>query len=198
MQENSGLSDRDAHDGDEAELAVHLSMGRPDALDRLAQRYGDRLRRFLRRLLEDEHEVDDVIQDLYQRVQRSAVDLGAWGSSLAAWVFRSAHNAAVDRIRSRRIHQKAMVALRRRWGRVVVSSPLDDLERKEFQAAFEREVRELPERFRVTFLLREIEGLDYEEIAAITEVNAKTVSSRLHRARRRLREALAPWLEDSR
>ena len=192
----SPITDHNPRFESDAELARCLSLGEQDALQVLSTRYTERLRRFLAPMLDDDGQVDDMIQEVFVRAFRAAPKLGGWRSSLPAWIFRIAHNAAVDEIRSRKIHHRALIALRRRVTHVVVESPLDDLERQEFRRAFESKVRELPSSFREAFLLREVEGLDYEEIAAITGSNEKTVSSRLHRARRRLRISLASWIED--
>ena len=64
----------------------------------------------------------------------------------------------------------------------------------EFYDHLHRAIAELPPAFRTTIVLREIQGLSYEEIAEITEVSLGTVKSRIARARQRLQEDLQPYL----
>ena len=72
----------------------------------------------------------------------------------------------------------------------------DDLFRKRhLQELVERAAGELPEHHREVFILREIEGKTYEEIAEITNTQLGTVKSRLNRARNRFAQIIAPWLE---
>ncbi|MCA9321498.1 MAG: RNA polymerase sigma factor [Planctomycetes bacterium] len=180
----------------DAELAQRILGGDREALCAFSEAYDHRLRRFLSRILDDAAAVDDVVQEVMAKVLLGGPWFEGWTSSLVAWVFRLAHNAAMDHLRSLGIHQRAMLGLRRRISRIVVISPLQEIERREFQAAFEGEIRKLPEVYRTAFLLREVEELDYAEIAAVLGVGAKTVSTRIHRARRLLRSALEPWLEE--
>ena len=72
----------------------------------------------------------------------------------------------------------------------------DDLYRKRhLQELVEKAADELPEHHREVFLLREIEGKTYEEIAEITNTQLGTVKSRLNRARNRFAQIIAPWLD---
>jgi RNA polymerase sigma-70 factor (ECF subfamily) len=75
-------------------------------------------------------------------------------------------------------------------------SPDDDLATQEFYDHLRRAIAQLPEAFRVTIVLREIEGLPYEDIAEVTGVSLGTVKSRIARARAKLQEMLQPYLVD--
>lgn len=75
------------------------------------------------------------------------------------------------------------------------ASPDDRLRTDEFYAQLRRAIANLPEAFRTTIVLREIEGLSYEEIAHITGVSLGTVKSRIARARQRLQLELQPHLD---
>jgi RNA polymerase sigma-70 factor (ECF subfamily) len=67
---------------------------------------------------------------------------------------------------------------------------------QEFYYQLRRSIGELPEVFRTAIVLREVRGLSYDEIAAITKVSLGTVKSRIARARQRLQQDLMPYLED--
>jgi RNA polymerase sigma-70 factor (ECF subfamily) len=75
-------------------------------------------------------------------------------------------------------------------------SPDDDLATQEFYEHLKSAIAELPEAFRTTIVLREIEGLPYEDIAEMTGVSLGTVKSRIARARAKLQEMLQPYLND--
>jgi len=74
------------------------------------------------------------------------------------------------------------------------ASPAAELERSELETALHRAIAELPEERRIVVVLRDLEGLSYEEIAAALELELGTVRSRLHRARMDLREKLERFL----
>ncbi|MEC4852089.1 MAG: sigma-70 family RNA polymerase sigma factor, partial [Jaaginema sp. PMC 1079.18] len=75
--------------------------------------------------------------------------------------------------------------------------PDDSLATREFYEKLHVAIAELPEAFRTTIVLREIQGLPYDEIAEITGVSLGTVKSRIARARARLQEDLQPYLQES-
>jgi RNA polymerase sigma factor (sigma-70 family) len=74
--------------------------------------------------------------------------------------------------------------------------PDDSLTTQEFYQQLNTAIADLPEAFRTTIVLREIEGLAYEEIAEMTGVSLGTVKSRIARARARLQTQLQPYLQD--
>ncbi|MEZ6196619.1 MAG: RNA polymerase sigma factor [Planctomycetota bacterium] len=178
---------------EEARLIELLRSGDLAALDHLVARYAEGLGAYLGRIVPDPNRVEDIVHDTFIKVFENPQGLAEVGS-LTAWVFRVARNQALDRVRRTARRER----LRRLWGgnRAPTPEPHEGLLRREAEAAFDRALAELPEVFRTAFLLREVEDLSYEQIAAILGCNEKTVSSRLNRARRRLRERLAPFLDE--
>ena len=77
-------------------------------------------------------------------------------------------------------------------------SPFDTAEKLEIRARVEAELREVPEPFRTVVVLRDLEGLAYEEVAEILDINLGTVKSRLLRGRAHLKARLAPFAEAAR
>ena len=73
-------------------------------------------------------------------------------------------------------------------------TPLDSLERKELEGVLQAKLDALPEQYRLVFILRELRQFSYEEIAETMDLPLGTVKSRLNKARRRLRDMLAPYL----
>lgn len=174
------------------ETLALLHQGDLGALDALAVRFGGRIERYVRRVLGDLPSARELAEDVTQDALLRAFERGREcrdPATLAPWMFRIARNLATDRVRSRRALERAWSALRDRL-RPASAEPSAALEGAELRLAFERALAELPEPFRSAFVLREQEGLSYEEIAEVLGISAKTVSSRIHRARERLRERL--------
>ena len=126
----------------------------------------------------------DLTQEVFLRVARTTVP-EASADGERAWVFRIARNLALNH--------------RRDAGRRPATVELTDASRpapQEAAVAMTEALDRLPPLDRDVFLLREVAGLSYDEIAASCEISAPAVRSRLHRARRQLREALQPHVKD--
>ena len=140
--------------------------------------------RYLCRIV-GQNEATDLTQEVFLRVARTAVpETSADGER--AWVFRIARNLALNH--------------RRDAGRQPATVALTDASRpapQEAAVAMKEALDRLSPLDRDVFLLREAAGLSYEEIAASCEISPPAVRSRLHRARRQLRETLQPHLTDS-
>ncbi len=151
------------------------------------------------RLLGDRQLAEDVTQDAFTKAY---LGLGHFrgDARFGTWIFRIVHNACTDalRYRARRPHLPAPPGGIANGDGVASQDPADTapgpedvvLERSGRQAILDA-VGGLPAEHRVVVLLRDVHGLSYEEIAAVTRQNVGTVKSRLHRARSALRAALA-------
>ena len=171
------------------------------ALDELIARYGGRVKTYLAHLLRDPTWADDLTQEVFLRVyERANTYDPRW--SFSVWLFRIARNLAVDLLRREKVHRRTVESVKEGVTPAPegppsedTASPLQRLERRELNEQFQRALRRLPEVFRSVFVLKEIEGMSYEEIATVIGAPVKTVSSRLHRARGHLRRLLSPYLE---
>jgi len=186
-------------DADEHLLASAAS-GNPHAFDLLVARWGRRVHSFLAQMLGEDGWSEDLTQDVFVTVHRELTRRDPQ-RSFSVWLFRIAHNAALDHLRRRRLQRRTLELFRAGLGplartitRRANRSPLAELEREELEAQLARAIGALGHEQRVVFLLREREELSYEEIAAVLGCNPKTVSSRLARARAQLRELLGPYL----
>lgn len=147
-------------------------------------------------------EVEDIAQEIFLKVFRN---LGRFdphrGVKLTTWVFSIVRNHCFDVLKSRRPRPAP------RGGgddedRAAIPEPEDDTELPPLRAALDRELGEKIEEalqglrpaYRLVFVLREFEGLDYKTIAEVTGLELGTVKTRLHRARGQLMRALAPYL----
>jgi len=169
-------------------LLGRAAHGEAPAVDAFVDRFGDRLCSFLVRIVRDRAWADDLVQEVFVRILRDAHRYDPrW--PVQVWLFRIGRNLALDLLRREAAH-------RNRIEQLAASPPCNapaavtTAEHREFQVALEQALQQLPEGFRSVFLLRDGEGLSYEEIGAVLGISAKTVSSRLHRARGQLRGSL--------
>lgn len=157
------------------------------------------------RYLGNAEDAADVTQDVFVSVFRR---IGGFRgeASLKTWIFRIAVNTALNALRGRRRRRadrtESFEAMREEGTADQVEAranpgpdAVDRLAEAELNAALQEKLMELPEGYRMTFILREMRDLSYEEIAEATGVPVGTVRSRLHSARARLRELLRPYIE---
>lgn len=180
------------------DLLDRVARGQQHAFDLIVARYGARLHGFLRHLLADADEAEDVAQDVFVKVLLHFRERDV-ASRFAVWLFCIARREALDHLRRRQSRARVVAALSA-LGSSVSSflrsfSPSSGLEADEFRRDLESAVTRLPPEQREVFLLREREGLEYDEIATVLEIPAKTVSTRLFRARERLRNELRRHLD---
>jgi RNA polymerase sigma-70 factor, ECF subfamily len=192
----------------DAELAVRLRRGDAAAFRTLMQRYNQRLFRMARGVLGDSADAEDAVQEAYV-LAFTHIDQFREAASLVTWLSRIVLNEAFRRLRQR----KDMTALddgddsSGKTGIAQVlpfpgaqdsGTPEEDAARAEIRRVLERAIDNLPDMFRVVFVLREIEQMSVEETAACLTIQTDTVKTRLHRARRllgrSLRQQLSPNL----
>ena len=180
----------------DAELAALARQGDGAAFRVIMQRHNRRLYRAARAVLHDDGEAEDVVQEAYVRAFAALGDFRG-DSSFATWLTRIALNEALGRLRRRRPTVEIETFDARPEARVIPfplmspdMNPEQAAARQDVRRLLERAIDALPEPFRVVFVLRDVEELSIEETAAQLGLRPETVKTRLHRARRRLREAL--------
>lgn len=178
---------------------------RPDkaAFAELVKRYQSYVERLLYHLAPDWSDRADLTQEVWIRVYRNLHKLQEAGR-FKSWLGRITTNLFYDELRKRKRHQAPLSLDAPRvledgeleWEvPSEAPNPVDTLMTQEFYAELEQAIAELPEVFRTTIVLREIQGLSYEEIADITKVSLGTVKSRIARARHRLQKDLDLYLK---
>ena len=192
----------------DAELAVRLRRGDAAAFRTLMQRYNQRLFRMARGVLGDSADAEDAVQEAYV-LAFTHIDQFREAASLVTWLSRIVLNEAFRRLRQRKdmtalddgddFSGKAGIAQVLPFpGAQGPSTPEEDAARAEIRRVLERAIDNLPDMFRVVFVLREIEQMSVEETAACLAIQTDTVKTRLHRARRllgrSLRQQLSPNL----
>lgn len=180
---------------DDDEVLDLVAAGRHHAFDLVVTRHGGRVRRYLRQTVGDDPALDDLTQDVFVRVFRAAGDRRERGS-FRGWLYRIARNVAIDHIRHTNVNRRTLAGAEEQVKAAppCAPSPLDSVQLREFQDELQTALQSVPEEFRTAFLLREQEQMSYEEIAETLNASVKTVSSRIFRARSRLRGLLASFL----
>lgn len=199
MQERRSESSLPFEAMSEAELVAQARRGERGAFRGIMQRHNQRLFRVARGIVAEDAEAEDIIQESYVRAF-TALDAFRGESSLLTWLTRIVINEARGRLRRRR---RATVDLdqvetAQAAGARVVAFPggqaMEDPEtvvaRVQIRLLIERAIDDLPEPFRLIFILREVQDCTVEETADLTGIRPQTVKTRLHRARRLLRVAL--------
>lgn len=188
---------------DEAELIARAQRGEEASIRVIIARHNSRLFRLARGIIRDDGEAEDVLQEAYFKAFRSIGTFRA-ESSLATWLRRIVVNEALQRLRR---HVEPTVrdpqAVKDRIDNVVPfpfsSNPLLDPERavaqQQIGRLIERAIDDLPDDFRVVFVARVLDEMSVEETAELLGILPQTVKTRLFRARRLLREALAEHID---
>ncbi len=177
----------DAHDLDAAEFE-RLARGDVAALERAYREHGARIQRVSLGLLGDRQEAEDAVQDVFLKVRERAGQFRG-SARLSTWLHRIAVNHCLNLLEKRRV-RAAVGHLDHETNRVadLTPGPFDAAATKDARRAVLERLERLSDEHRTVIVLREIDGLAYEEIAAVLQVPVGTVMSRLGRARER-------WIE---
>jgi RNA polymerase sigma-70 factor (ECF subfamily) len=191
-----------AVNADERALIAQLCTGEEAAYEILIDRYGRPVFNLVSRLMDDSADVPDVVQEVFLKVFRNVGSFRG-DSSLKTWVYRIAVNESRNHRRWFGRHRKQEVTIeprpdemesQREWLPDPGRSPLELAIDHEREALIETALGEINANFRAVLVLREIEGLNYDEIADILEISLGTVKSRILRGREALRQRLEVYL----
>jgi RNA polymerase sigma-70 factor (ECF subfamily) len=183
------------------ELVRRVQRGERGAFDLLVLRYQHKVVKLVARLLRDPTEAEDVAQEAFVKAYRALASFRG-DSAFYTWLYRIAVNTARNSMASRQRRpldyeadlsetEQSAVASRMSHSETPEATVLSD----EIHATVNRAVSELPEDLRTAIILREIEGLSYEEIAAAMDCPVGTVRSRIFRAREAIDRNLKPLLD---
>ncbi|HEV8481251.1 MAG TPA: sigma-70 family RNA polymerase sigma factor [Candidatus Eisenbacteria bacterium] len=195
------IEDRRVVSLSDEDLMAEAAEGSERAFSELVSRYRSRVLNLVSRLLNDRESSDDISQEVFVRVYLHRKNYRR-GAKFSTWLFTIAANLAKNEIRRRK--------RRRNW------SSLDELQEQlhdsslqlmdpkgnreaevdsaQIQGIVGEAITTLPERYRLALVLRDVEGLAYEEIAQVLGIPGGTVRSRINRARLMLKKKLEPML----
>jgi RNA polymerase sigma-70 factor (ECF subfamily) len=191
----------------DAELVVLSQQKDPAAFEILVKRYQRQIFNVLYQLAPDWNTTADLTQEVFIRAWRSIHNLRN-PRAFRSWLNQIATNLFYDELRKR---PKQLNTLSMDEGfdnddsdenstrDIADTSALPDecIVRKELTEVIHKAMAELPEQFRVAIVLRELQGLSYEEIAVLTQSEMGTVKSRIARARTKIQELLTPYLSSA-
>jgi RNA polymerase sigma-70 factor (ECF subfamily) len=192
------MADHPAQSGPtDQELVAASRAGGAEAFRTLVERYQDRIYNTVFRLAGNEEDARDIAQETFLRVYEN---LGRFrgDSAFYTWIFRIAVNQALThRRQSARLRTvqagddpPEVAPLAGTQAARLQASPEAEMERREQEAQIAEALAYLDADHRAAVVLRDVEGLDYEAIAAVLDVPPGTVKSRIHRARLLLRQRL--------
>jgi RNA polymerase sigma-70 factor, ECF subfamily len=191
----------DAEAADDRALIARLKAGDGEAYEEAVRVYSSRLLAVTRRILGNDEEARDALQDTFLSAFRSIARFEG-DCRLSTWLHRIAVNAALMKVRTRkrkpeRSIEELLPAYRddghHAEGFVSWQPPVDvAMEIAHNRAMVRACIAELPEQYRVVLMLRDIEDVDTVDVAAMLGISPNAVKIRLHRARQALRTLLAP------
>jgi RNA polymerase sigma-70 factor (ECF subfamily) len=185
------------------DLLAGLRLGSPAAVEALFERSHGRIFHLAMSILKNESDAEEAAQDVFMTVIRK-IDTFKGNSALSSWMYRICVNTCLMRLRWKRRNDTVTIEefMPVFTEEGMHASPMDDwskdVERNALNDELGRMIRkftdDLPEKYRVVFVLSDIEGLSNEETAKILGKTVPAVKSRLHRARLYLRERLSRYL----
>jgi RNA polymerase sigma-70 factor (ECF subfamily) len=187
---------------EDVELVRRLQAGDQTAFRGLFDRYHRRAFAVALGVVKSKDDALDVVQEAFIKVHKH---IGSFqgSSSFYTWLYRIVMNLAIDQVRRARKVVEFDESIRKSDAagdgallpHLAHDNPGKTVARRELSTHIEAALGELPEYHRAVIVLREVEGLSYEEMAAILEVPKGTIMSRLFHARRKMQERLQGYLE---
>jgi RNA polymerase sigma-70 factor, ECF subfamily len=189
--------------GDETRLVTELQAGSETAFDWLVTHYHGPVYNLILSMLGDVADAADGTQEVFLKAFRGIRSFRQ-GSSLKTWLYRIAIREALNHKRwfKRHLQKNVSIDAEPEEGQAMIEiedlaqTPFDQFAAHEIQAAVQRALQQIPEVFRSAVILRDLEGLAYEEVAEVLECSVGTVKSRILRGRRALKDLLEPLLNE--
>lgn len=192
-----------AHDED-VKLMLRVRDGDDDAFARLIERHRDRVLAVVYRYTRDRGEAEDLAQDVFLNIHCTRASYRP-EAKFTTWLYRIATNRGINAMRARAVrkHVDAPAPTTQAGEAVPLEEMPDpkpanarrDLEQRELADRVREAVDALPETQKTAVLLNKYEGCSYEEIAQVLDLSIPAVKSLLSRARMRIKERLAPYLQ---
>ncbi|MEM0896784.1 MAG: sigma-70 family RNA polymerase sigma factor [Verrucomicrobiota bacterium] len=192
----SSEEDRAARRERDAELVQQAQAGQMDAFDELVTNYRGNVYAMIVNMVRNEADAWDLAQDTFVKAWKALPKFEA-RSSFYTWIYRIAHNVTYDWLRKKKVQGDELDDLNS--GQIDTTAPTAPklnpapdraIANTELGQRIAGAIEQLSDDHRAVILLREIEGLSYEEIANVTACSAGTVMSRLYYARKKLQDTL--------
>jgi len=181
---------------DDEALITAFQSGDLNVYRFLVERYQERIRNLLFSIFHDRDFVDDLAQEVFIKAYK-ALPYFRFEASFYTWLYRIAVNKSRDELRKKKARrffsfQTLDEGIEKELNLRLSVAP----ENRDTQEIVALGLQTLPEKFRTAVVLKDIEGLSYDEIAEVMQCELGTVKSRISRARAMLRKALKPLMEE--
>jgi len=194
MERRESLSPQRRAKIPDEELMFHLARGNDYALEVLVKRYELKIINFVYRMVGDFDQAEDIAQEVFIRVYRHRERYRPI-AKFSTWLYTIATNLAKSELRRRSIFNPiSLTLLKGERPSASKKGPESALLEKELGEKIQEGIGRLKANYRVPLVLRDVEGLSYEEISEIVGCPLGTVKSRINRARLKLREMLNGYL----
>jgi len=195
-----GLSERDV----DAELVARVQRGDKQAFDLLVLKYQRKIMRLLSRMIRDPGEIEDVAQEAFIKAYRALPQFRG-ESAFYTWLYRIAINTARNWLAQNNRRPSTPSALENEDGETFnatdnltdSSNPESEMASRQIADTVNKAINDLPEELRNAIVMREIDGMSYEDIAESMSCPIGTVRSRIFRAREAIATRLRPLLGDT-
>ncbi len=184
-------------------LVALAASGDQEAFGQVVQLYYNRVYSVIYRVVNHAEDARELTQAAWVKAWQRLGDYKQ-EARFYTWVYRIAVNTALDFLRRRKRrpevplepvgHDGETVELERQREYAIEQTPFDDLHRAEIRRAFDRALLDLSDEHRTALVLRELEGMSYEEIAQVMKVRTGTVMSRLYYARKTLQKVMEKFI----
>lgn len=190
---------------DDRELVARVQEGDQQAFRIIFDRYHRRAYAVAFGVVKNQQDALDIVQDGFVKVHRH-IGKFQGTSSFYTWLYRIIMNLAIDHVRRRknakgieyddRVGREAdeIAGDGTLLPRILDSNPVKTVMRRELLGEIKKALDELPEYHRAVIMLREIEGLSYEEMSQVLDVPKGTIMSRLFHARKKMQAALSDYM----
>ncbi|GIV08604.1 MAG: RNA polymerase sigma factor [Fimbriimonadales bacterium] len=189
----AGAADRTLSD---EQLATRAKAGDSHAMEELYLRYRQPVFRIVYRSTRNIDEAEDIVQDVFLKAFERLHTFREQ-SRFSTWLMRIALNLCTDRARMRQRRQELLereAEHKLAWSRPDAPDPLETAQQNAFNEAFYTALNQLPDHHRQLIILRDLEEMDYEQIAEILDASVGAVKLRVMRARRAFKVKLEPLL----
>lgn len=181
------------------EIVFRALNGEKELYAIIVRRYNQRLYRIGMSMVNDDTEVEDIMQVAYIHAWENLAGFG-FRSSLATWLTRIMINECLLRLKQKgksiHMHDENIDIELQRQFPSAQSTPASHLQNTELRQLLETAIRQLPEKYRVVFVMREIEGMNVAETGDCLDITESNVKVRLNRAKSLLKDQLMPYYRD--
>jgi RNA polymerase sigma-70 factor (ECF subfamily) len=175
-------------------LIMLFQNGEHEVFRFLVERYQEKVRNIIFSIFNDQDVVDDIAQEVFIKVYQALRNF-RFESSFYTWVYRITVNKCRDELRKKKVKRFfSFQSFEKTTNLKIENMATTTFDDENLKGVIEESLKKLPEKFRMPIILKDIDGMSYDEIAEVLECEVGTVKSRLSRGRAMLKEILMPIL----